>query len=375
MTHLPPLRLTGASILRDGEMQSRSLALAEGRLVTGPLPEVDLRGFYILPGIVDLAGARIPGPAALAGALRAAEQAVAAQGVTTGTLCQGWGWAAEDRPQAAEALVAALLEARPTTDLRPLFRVETHLLDSGAALIALVERLPGSLVLFEDRLEATLERSLHDPVGFAAEARRAGRSPQAHLALLRTLAARSREVPRHLCRLAEAFDRLGLVYGSQGDADGETRERYSMIGARVAAFPAGRKAAAAAKAMMAPVLLSAAEVLAQGPAEDLIRQGLCDALASQGAPETLAAAAWALVERGILPLEKAWALISALPAEILRLPDRGKLRPGLRADLVVVNAESRTVEATIAGGRLTFLAGEAGRRFLRQPKALAFAAE
>jgi N-acyl-D-aspartate/D-glutamate deacylase len=60
---------------------------------------------------------------------------------------------------------------------------------------------------------------------------------------------------------------------------------------------------------------------------------------------------------------------------LLGLPDRGRLNPGLRADLVVVNAETRAIEATIAGGRLTYLAGEAGCRFLSQPQALRMAAE
>ena len=79
-------------------------------------------------------------------------------------------------------------------------------------------------------------------------------------------------------------------------------------------------------------------------------------------------AAFALVERGVLDLAKAWAMISANPAEILRMPDRGRLEPGMRADLVVVNAETKAVEATIAGGRLSYLSGEAGRRFMAQPR-------
>ena len=33
---LPPLRLVGATILRDGAMQSRSIAIADGRITRGP---------------------------------------------------------------------------------------------------------------------------------------------------------------------------------------------------------------------------------------------------------------------------------------------------------------------------------------------------
>ncbi|MFD1807735.1 hypothetical protein ACFSHQ_04910 [Gemmobacter lanyuensis] len=53
---LPPLRLTGAEILRDGELQRRSIGIAEGRITRGPLPEVNLSGYLILPGIIDLHG-------------------------------------------------------------------------------------------------------------------------------------------------------------------------------------------------------------------------------------------------------------------------------------------------------------------------------
>ena len=68
-------------------------------------------------------------------------------------------------------------------------------------------------------------------------------------------------------------------------------------------------------------------------------------------------------------------MISQRPAEIMRLVDRGRLEPGLRADLVVVHAETRAIEATISAGRLSYLAGDAARRFLAQPQALRLAAE
>jgi alpha-D-ribose 1-methylphosphonate 5-triphosphate diphosphatase len=81
-------------------------------------------------------------------------------------------------------------------------------------------------------------------------------------------------------------------------------------------------------------------------------------------------AVWALVDRGVVTLAQAWAMISTNAAGVLRMADRGRLQPGLRADLVVVEATSRRIEATICGGRLTYLAGEAARRFLGQPRAI-----
>jgi alpha-D-ribose 1-methylphosphonate 5-triphosphate diphosphatase len=390
--HLPPLRLTGAEILRDGEMQRRSVSLAEGRLTRGPLPEIDLTGYYILPGIIDLHGdaferhmaPRPSAPFPVQAGLASTDREAASHGVTTAYLAQGWSWEGGHRsPDRAEAVMEALDAFRPQTltDLRIQIRAETHLVDAGARLIEAVRRFGVGYVVFNDHLEEGLDMRRRAPAEFALWARKVGQSPEDLLARLERASARARDVPRHLCALAEAFDEMGVLYGSHDDPDGETRERYSMIGARIAEFPISRRSAAAAKAMMNPVIMGAPNVVRGGShsgniaAADLIGEGLCDALVSDYHYPALALAAWELVDRGLLSLPRAWAMISANPAEILRMPDRGRLDPGLRADLVVVCRETRVVEATICAGRLTYLAGEAGRRFLAQPKALRMAAE
>lgn len=389
---LPPLRLTGAEVLRDGALQRRSLSLAEGRIVRGPLPEVDLSGYLILPGIVDLHGDGFehqlyPRPGAnfpLAGALASVDRECAAHGVTTAFLAQGWSWEGGHRgPDGAEALLAALAAYRTQglTDLRVQLRAEVHLVDAGTRLITAVARHRLGYVVFNDHLDEALDMHRLRPDAFAHWARRMGRTPEAHLDAVNEAAARARDVPRHLCRLADAFDDMGVIYGSHDDPDGETRERYSMIGARIAEFPLNRRAAAAARAMMNPVIMGAPNVVRGGStsgnvaAEQLIAEGLCDALVSDYHIPALAQAAWALVDRGLLDLPRAWAMISTRPAEILRLADRGRLEPGYRADLCIVNASTRSIEATIAAGRLAWLSGDVGRRFLSQGQAMRLAAE
>ncbi len=389
---LPPLRLTGAETLRDGEMQRRSLSLVDGRIARGPLPEVDLSGYLILPGIVDLHGDGFerqiaPRPSAhfpLAAGIAATDREAAAHGVTTAYLAQGWSWEGGPRgPDAAEAMMQALAAFRPKalTDLRLQLRAEVHLVDAGARLLAAVARHRVGYVVFNDHLEHAQDMMRIRPADFAVWARKIGRTPEDLRTAVGAAAKRAPEVPRHLCRLADAFDEMGVLYGSHDDPDGETRERYSMIGARIAEFPTTRRAAAAARAMMSPVLLGAPNVVRGGSqsgnvaAGDLIAEGLCDALVSDYHIPALPMAAWTLVDKGLASLPQAWAMISTRPAEILRLADRGRLEPGLRADLVVVNAETRAIEATITAGRLAYLSGEAGRRFLAQPQALRMAAE
>ncbi len=389
---LPPLRLTGAQILRDGELQRRSIGLAEGHIARGPLPEVDLTGFIVLPGIVDLHGDGferhiLPRPSApfpLEAGLASADREAAAHGVTTAFFAQGWSWEGGHRsPDAACALLAAMDAYRPRalTDLRVQIRAETHLVEAVPQLLDAVRRHKVGYVVFNDHLEEGYMMARTAPSDFASWARKVGRTAADMAETLDRAKQRAREVPRQLCTLAEAFDAMGVAYGSHDDPDGETREFYSMIGARIAEFPLSRRAAAAAHAMMNPVVMGAPNVVrgrsqaGNIAAADLIAEGLCDALVSDYHIPALPLAAWTLVDQGLCTLPAAWAMISSNPAEILRMPDRGRLDPGLRADLVVVHAESRAVEATICGGRLTYLAGEAGRRFLSQPQALRMAAE
>jgi alpha-D-ribose 1-methylphosphonate 5-triphosphate diphosphatase len=389
---LPPLRFTGAEILRDGEMQRRSVALADGRITRGPLPEVDLSGYLILPGIIDLHGdgfehhlaprpsARLPYPMGLASADREA----AVQGVTTSYLAQGWSWEGAHRsPEVAEALMAALAAYRPRalTDLRIQIRAETHLPDCGPRLLAAVRRYGVDYVVFNDHLPEGLAMANGNAGRFAVWASKLGQTGDELLGRIKAAHDHAPHVDRALHDLAEAFDRLGVHYGSHDDSSGEQREYFARIGARIAEFPLNTDAASAAKSMMNPVIMGAPNVVRGGSqsgniaATELIAAGLCDALVSDYHLPTLYAAAWILVDRGILSLPKAWAMISTNPAAILHMADRGRLEPGLRADMVVVNAETRAIEATISGGRLVHLSGEAALRFLRVPQAVAMAAE
>ncbi|MEY4697370.1 MAG: hypothetical protein RIT14_1798 [Pseudomonadota bacterium] len=391
-SYLPPLRLTGASILRDNEMQQRSLSLAEGRITRGPLPEIDLSGFLILPGIIDLHGdgferhifPRPTAPFPLRSGLAATDREAATHGVTTAYLAQSWSWEGGHRgPDHAEALLEALENYAPdsATDLRVQIRAETHLVDAAPRLVEAVERFGIGYVVFNDHLEEGFQMRRRNPDGFAHWARKAGLTEDSLMQRMTEAKARAREVPRMLCALADTFDRLGVLYGSHDDPDAETREFYGMIGAHIAEFPTSRRAAAAAKAMMSPVILGAPNVVRGGSqagniaAADLIRDGLCDALVSDYHIPALSLAVWALVDHGILPLERAWALVSSGPADIMRMTDRGRLDLGKRADLVIVNRATRMIEATICGGRLSYLAGEAGRRFLGNAQVTRIAAE
>jgi alpha-D-ribose 1-methylphosphonate 5-triphosphate diphosphatase len=91
----------------------------------------------------------------------------------------------------------------------------------------------------------------------------------------------------------------------------------------------------------------------------MIERGFCSVLASDYYYPAPLLAAFALVSRGVLPLEQAWRLVSQTPAEAVALADRGDIAPGRRADVIIVDASEDghpRVVATIVAGRVVHLA-------------------
>ncbi len=389
---LPPLRLTGARVLRDDALTHDAISVAEGCIAGSGGVSVDLSDYLLLPGIVDLHGDGFEGhlsprpatPFPMAAGLASFDREAAAQGVTTAYLAQGWSWEGGHRsPDHAEALMMALAAFRPQAlcDLRIQLRVETHLMGQSDRLLAAVQQHGIDYAVFNDHLEEGFRASRLHPTSFAAWARKVGLSTTDLMARMEAARAQAKAVPRNLCKLAEGFDALGVRYGSHDDPDAETRELFAMMGAHIAEFPTTRRAAAAAASMGDPVIMGAPNVVRGGSqsgnvsAAQLVAEGLCDVLVSDYHLPALPLAAWALVDQGLCDLARAWAMISTNPARVLGLTDRGRIDAGLRADLVVVNPETRQIEATIAGGRLAYLSGAAALRFLNLAQPMRLAAE
>ncbi|MEX0366312.1 MAG: alkylphosphonate utilization protein, partial [Ruegeria sp.] len=125
----PELRITGAKILCDGELADQSLSVADGLIVSDPPPELNLAGYLVMPGIIDLHGdafehhmaPRPSAPFPLVTGLVGTDRDAAANGVTTAWMAQSWSWEGGHRgPDYAEALFAAHAAYRPQmqSDLR-----------------------------------------------------------------------------------------------------------------------------------------------------------------------------------------------------------------------------------------------------------------
>ncbi len=67
-----------------------------------------------------------------------------------------------------------------------------------------------------------------------------------------------------------------------------------------------------------------------------MREGAADALASDYVPAAMVEAAWRCATEAGRSLPEAVAMVTDAPARMARLDDRGRIAPGLRADLVRV---------------------------------------
>lgn len=374
MPHLPPFRLTHAQTLIDSAMVDHPLTVVDGIISDDRAPEVDLTGYLLLPGIIDLHGDGFerhlqPRPSATfepKRALASAAAELAVNGVTTAWFAQSWSWEGGFRSgTACEALLQALQEMRAQmlADVRVQIRLETHVIDQHAAVRAAVARFGVDYVVFNNHLPEAAEMARNRPDRFAQWAAQTRRTPDEMLAIVTAAEAQGPEVPQALRQIAADFAAQGLRMGSHDDGDAETRAFYRGLGAQVCEFPTRHDAARTAKAAAEPVLIGAPNVVRGGSqsgniaAQDLIEAGLCDALVSDYYYPALPQAAWALVERGVLDLPAAWVLISTQPAQIAGLADRGHLGLGARADVVAVNPETHRVELTLCHGRVAHLSG------------------
>jgi alpha-D-ribose 1-methylphosphonate 5-triphosphate diphosphatase len=377
------LTLQGARVMRPGGWDAAPLALAGGRIVAEPVGRmVDLSGHDLLPGIVDLHGDGFERHMApRRGALRERDAGVvacaaelAACGITTAVLAQFWSWEGGMRgPEFASEAFAAVsaVRAHVPVDLRLQMRLETHYLESFESAEAALARWGISYVVFNDHLPHDRLAEGRTPQRLTGQALKSGRNPQAHLALMQALHAARDAVPGALDALCARLAAQEVRMGSHDDRTAEARAVWRARGVHVSEFPETVEAAEAARAAGDPVVLGAPNVVRGAShagnvsALEVIGAGLCDAIASDYHYPAPARAAWRCVELGLRDEAAAWALVSEGPARVLGLADRGRLLPGLRADVVVMERATRRIVATLAGGQIAWMSGPVAERFMR----------
>ena len=319
---------------------------------------IDVDGDYLLPGAVDLhtdnlerqveprTGTRWPSRSAML----AHDAHCAASGITTvlDALCVGDLGFDEDRARTCidgiadlEALTrAGVLKAEHFLHLRCELPAPgmVELLAPLVAhpllrLLSLMDHTPGS-------------GQYGDLQRYRAMRLRDGDAPLVIERSIATLQAQRQRIrgPNRAALLAlMRNDAPGVALASHDDRSLEDVAENLSDGIVIAEFPVTLEASAAARSGRQSVIAGAPNLVRGGShtgnvsVAAMIEAGQVDALASDYVPASMIEAAFLAAERCGLALCDAIAMISASPAAMIGLTDRGRLQPGLRADLVRVH--------------------------------------
>ncbi len=379
---MPQTYLTHARlVLDDAVLDDASLLLEDDRILAiNPVAapgarEVDLQGQYLMPGLIDLHCDAIEKEAEprakvlfpLDFAVAQVDRRNAAAGITTPF--HAMSFASRDlgmRNNDTAAEVARLVRAfrrHSLVDNRVHCRYE--ITDHGAepVLSGLIEEGVVDLLSVMDHSPGqgqfkTLEAYLQYVMGNHAYSRE-----EAEEVARRKAQGREGAVDR-VERLLGQARALGIPTASHDDDSVQRVATMRNLGVSMSEFPINLDTAKAAVSCGLPTIFGAPNVV-RGQSQsgsiraiEAIRAGVASCLCSDYQPSTLITAAFAAHQQSELSLPRALALVTANPADACGLTDRGRLREGLRADLIAVTtvAGMPMVTRSWSAGRLVFSA-------------------
>lgn len=370
--------LKGGRVLTpEGELEAADVHLAEGLVDAAPAAgavQIDCSGLHVLPGIVDVHGDAFehelfPRPGVsmpFAIAMGSVDRQLLASGITTAFHGLTVSWEPGARSlEAGRRFMEGLSALRPrlTADHRVQIRWETFAHDAVGDIEAWLDSGPTPALAFNDHTTLTMETvKAGGHKKLDQWAIRAGLTLDEYLARVDAVGSRAGEVPDRIRRVAELARSRGAVMLSHDERTRADRAAFRELGAKVCEFPLAHEVAADAIETGEHVIMGGPNVIRGGShtgamsAEDAIRGGVCNVLASDYYYPSLFHAAERLVEQGVVGFGKAWNMISANAAASMGLHDRGVIEPGRRADLVVVDCDGpwRLVHTIVGGRVLTF---------------------
>ncbi|MCF6188758.1 MAG: alpha-D-ribose 1-methylphosphonate 5-triphosphate diphosphatase [Desulfobulbaceae bacterium] len=163
---------------------------------------------------------------------------------------------------------------------------------------------------------------------------------------------------RSLLEFGRAHD---LVLLSHDDDEPHKIDLTRDLGITVSEFPLDVDVAVYARqqgmttGMGAPNVVRGKSQSGNISARELIKEGCCDFLCSDYHPSSLLQAAFVIHREMGMELAFGLAMVSSTPAEISGLDDRGRIAPGLLADLAVIDdRDIPTVVTTLKEGEVVY---------------------
>jgi alpha-D-ribose 1-methylphosphonate 5-triphosphate diphosphatase len=392
--------IEGAKVIFDDRIETASVRIEDGRItgIDGPRDGaivVSGKGRFLAPAFVDVHGDAFerqlqPRPGVMVpveAAMLESDRQLAANGIATAYHALSLSWepglrSVEVGWQVVDAIET--LRDRLTTDNRIQLRWETFYPEAEPLIAHVLSSRDRPALAFNDHTTSSLlhpDVALHDrpfdhvedyPVtDFSAakfrdkmgdRAKRSQITVEDYIALLARVWDRRPEVPAQIDRIAALARTHGAPMLSHDDSQVETRSYYRDLGAQVAEFPMHERVFLAAREAGDPIVLGAPNAMRGGShlgspgAAEMISRGLCDILASDYYyPAMLGAMVRLTIDR-VAPLPVLWKLVAANPARAMGLTDRGRIAPGLRADLLLLDWPEGHAPAPLR----TWVAGRGG---------------
>jgi alpha-D-ribose 1-methylphosphonate 5-triphosphate diphosphatase len=318
---------------------------------------LDLEDDFLLPGLVELHTDNleinmIPRPGVHwppVAALIAHDAQVAGVGITTvlDAVCVGlYEDSVVRTPQILERTMRTLLEIGGDPSLRAQhllhIRLEVAHEETVSTFSALVNEPRVKLVSIMDHTPG--QRQYVDVSGyrkfyanrFRWTEEQIDEAVRRHLELQQAFGERNRR------RLIELLRSTDIPIASHDDTTVEQVEEAYADGMSISEFPTTLEAAERAHQLGMKVVVGAPNLVQGGShsgnvsAETLAQRGILDALSSDYVPISLLQGVFMLHERLQVALPEAVAKASSVPAQVLKLGDRGVLAAGYLADLVRV---------------------------------------
>lgn len=371
------IRIHGAHVLTPGgDLVDSPVTIEDGTILDVGADqggkELDASNLLLLPGIIDLHGdaferqlmprPQVHFPADVA--LVDTDRQMLANGITTALHGLTWSWEPGLRGrEAALSFLDTLERLRPVLgcDSRVHLRHEVYNIDAADEIEEWLGLGRLHLLAFNDHLPMFLRR-VEQPTKLAQYAERAHMSLEDFVALVHRVADHQPLVDATNRRLAAAARQHGVTLASHDDELPEMRQHFHQMGCSLCEFPLTRPTAEMARQLGDGVIMGAPNVVRGGShidggmrAADMAAAGLVDVLTSDYYYPALVHAPFRLGRDGLLPLARAWGLVSTNPARLAGFTDRGSIAVGQRADLVLVDASTPTlprIVATLVNGRV-----------------------
>lgn len=371
--------VNGNVLTSQNEFVAESLLIDRGNIVdigaSCASKTIDASGCLVMPGIIDMHGdafeklitPRVGCFFPIDLALLEADRQMISSGITTGYLSFTLTWETHNRLRSTEG---ATHFYEVYSRLRDSFRVanKTHLRFEIYHLqgLDLVQSwLQGGhvdMISFNDHLPY-VNNLLENTTKLREIANKIGCSPDQAMNLYKDVGSLKPNALEGVKSLAAVCRNNDIVMASHDEEDIETRDWYKDVGCDICEFPCNEQVARYAISNQDAVVMGAPNALNGGSlyerlsVQESVKKQICTIMASDYYYPAQLQAVFLLEKLGICKVAEGWDLVSKNVASALKLSDRGLLKSGKRADIVIIDTHSHsrpTVRATIVNGEVVY---------------------